>query len=75
MDRYSLLKLRPTLQHQLPQFKNTLMKRSVMRGSLYGVLEGVAEGVKGLRVRVRDGEKERLYEVDKYERTKVRIIY
>lgn len=68
MERYSLLKLSPSL---LPLAKKPV--RSVPANSLYQLLEGVADGrVKGVKVVAVDGASRREYVVEKYQRYKVK---
>lgn len=68
MEKYSLLKLRPALAQALNLRKSP---SSALRESLYSVLDGVADGAEGKRVRVMDGMSVREYRVIKYERYKV----
>lgn len=70
MEKYSLLKLRPTLTQTLNlSLKN---RPSILRDSLYSVLNGAADGAEGQCVRVFDGQMTRDYRVIKYERYKVK---
>ena len=72
MEKYSLLKLRPALSHTLNL--SSTKKQSILRDSLYSVLDGVEDEVRGVRVSVEDGKMRREYQVIKYERYKVPLI-
>lgn len=67
MERYSLLKLNPTLQTMIRRE----LRAKVLRSTLYGALERVGDDVRGRKVVAIDGALTREYFVTRYERYKV----